>query len=222
MSTALINLKQLGYHYPGGDWIVKEVTFGLYPRQRVAIVGDNGSGKTTLLHLMLGLLPATQGAIEILGQRRRTEAEFAAIRTHIGLVFQAADDQVFCPTVLEDVAFGPLNQGYTMAQAHTISCQVLTQLGLQGYEHRLTHQLSGGEKRLVALAGVLAMQPQALLLDEPTTGLDQQAKQRLLTQLQQLPQALLIVSHDEAFLAQLALQCYELRDGSLQPMTQGH
>ncbi len=213
--AALVQLHALSYHYPNGRKVLNGLDLSLYPQQRIGISGDNGSGKTTLLHVMLGLFPASSGYIHILGQTRRTEAEFAAIRTQLGLVFQDADDQLFCPTVAEDVAFGPLNQGKTRAQAQQICEATLAQLGLSGYETRLTHQLSGGEKRLVALATVLAMQPQVLLLDEPTTGLDKQARQRLLTHLQALPQAMVVVSHDEGFLVELVQQRFELVGGQL-------
>lgn len=217
-SAALVQLQALSYQYSNGREVLNGLNLSLHPQQRLGISGDNGSGKTTLLQVILGLLPVSCGSIRIFGQIRRTEADFAAIRTQLGLVFQDVDDQLFCPTVAEDVAFGPLNQGKTRAQAQQISKAILAQLGLAGYETRLTHQLSGGEKRLVALATVLAMQPQALLLDEPTTGLDKQARQRLLQHLQALPQAMIVVSHDEAFLAQLVQQRFELVQGQLQPL----
>jgi cobalt/nickel transport system ATP-binding protein len=216
MPIPLIALQHLYYHYPTGKPILTGVNLSLFSGERIAIVGDNGSGKTTLLHLLLGLLFPVQGEIYIFGEKRQTEADFSPIRTRLGLLFQDADDQLFCPTVAEDVAFGPLNQGKTAREASALTRDVLQKLGLLEYENRLTHELSGGEKRLVALATVLAMQPDVLLLDEPTTGLDVHARQRLRQELNDLSHAMIIVSHDEAFLSQLSVQYYELKEGVLQ------
>jgi cobalt/nickel transport system ATP-binding protein len=171
----------------------------LHPGQRLALLGSNGSGKTTLLHLIVGLLQPAAGRIEVLGQLRRKEADFHEVRRRVGLLFQDADDQLFCPTVAEDVAFGPLNLGKPRDEVRSIVRHTLERLSLGGYEHRITYRLSGGEKRLVALATVLAMQPEVLLLDEPAGGLDEAARQRLRSVLATLPQAMLIVSHDRTF-----------------------
>lgn len=117
-----------------------------------------------------------------------------------GLVFQDADDQLFCPTVLDDVAFGPLNLGKTAGKAREIALQTLVMLGIEGFAGRITYKLSYGEKRLVALATVLAMQPDMLLLDEPTNGLDDRSKQRLNEVLRTLPQAMILISHEQEFM----------------------
>ena len=131
------------------------------------------------------------------------------------MLFQDPDDQLFCPTVLEDVTFGPLNQGRNMNEAMEIAQSVLSTLGLSGFEQRITYRLSGGEKRLVSLATVLAMEPEVLLLDEPTNGLDDETQQRLLEHLQSLPQAMVFVSHDRTFVEQLATRAVLLQDGKL-------
>ena len=138
----------------------------------MALLGPNGCGKTTLLHLIVGLLRPSAGQIEAFGRQRMAEADFHEVRRRVGLLFQDADDQLFCPTVAEDVAFGPLNLGKSRDEVRRIVAGTLDSLGLAGYEHRVTYRLSGGEKRLVALATVLAMQPEVLLLDEPSGGLD--------------------------------------------------
>jgi cobalt/nickel transport system ATP-binding protein len=143
------------------------------------------------------------------------EADFHEVRARAGLLFQDSDDQLFCPTVLEDVAFGPLNLGRTTEEARTDALRTLAALGLSGFEERVTHRLSAGEKRLVALATVLAMNPRVLLLDEPTNGLDEATETRLTELLAGMPQAMLIVSHDRRFLERLATRAVVLAEGRL-------
>jgi cobalt/nickel transport system ATP-binding protein len=195
--------------------LLQEVDLALYPGERVALVGPNGAGKTTLLQLLVGLHPPSAGEIWIFGQARRTEADFVPVRARVGLMFQDADDQLFCPTVLEDVAFGPLNLGRSPAEARDDAEQTLANLGLSDYADRVTYRLSAGEKRMVALATVLAMRPRVLLLDEPTTGLDQASEARLLDHLQDLDLAMLIVSHDLRVLRRLATRALRLSHGRL-------
>ena len=183
--------------------------------QRVGLVGSNGSGKTTLLWLIVGLLRAGGGRIELFGKNRSTEADFRAVRGRVGLLFQDADDQLFCPTVAEDVAFGPLNLGRSREDVRRLVADTLESLGLAGYEDRVTYKLSGGEKRLVSLATVLAMEPEMLLLDEPTSGLDEDSAERVTQILLALPQAMLIVSHDRALLQRLETRTVKLQGGSI-------
>jgi cobalt/nickel transport system ATP-binding protein len=199
MNAALVQFDQVDFSYSPDRPVLHQCSFCLEPGQRLALLGPNGSGKTTLLHLIVGLLRPERGQIEIFGKPRVGEADFHEVRRRVGLVFQNADDQLFCPTVAEDVAFGPLNLGKPRDEVRRIVSDTLQSLGLGGYEHRVTYRLSGGEKRLVALATVLAMQPEVLLLDEPTAGLDEAATQRLIEVLHGLPQAMLVVSHNRPF-----------------------
>jgi cobalt/nickel transport system ATP-binding protein len=134
------------------------------------------------------------------------------------LLFQDTDDQLFCPTVLEDVAFGPLNLGKTANEARDLAAATLHQVGLDGYEERVIHKLSGGEKRLVALAGVLAMSPDVVLLDEPCAGLDEAAEKRITEILLGLPHAMIVVSHHRGFLDAVVHETLRLQDGSFQPI----
>jgi cobalt/nickel transport system ATP-binding protein len=165
--------------------------------------------------LIVGLLRPDRGEIAIFGKPRREEGDFHEVRRRAGLLFQDADDQLFCPTVLEDVAFGPLNLGHDRTTVRHLVAQTLDRLGLSGYAHRITYKLSGGEKRLVALATVLAMQPEVLLLDEPTSGLDETSRRRLIEILQDLPQPMLMVSHDREFREAIAGRTVFLREGRL-------
>ena len=216
MSEALIDIRDVEFSYSPDRPVLGGCNFRLEPGQRVALTGANGSGKTTLLHMIVGLVRPSAGRIEIFGKERREEADFHEVRRRIGLLFQDSDDQLFCPTVAEDTAFGPLNLGLNRDQARQIVSQTLADLGLGGYENRITYQLSSGEKRLVALATVLAMQPDVLLLDEPTNSLDDQSAQRLLEILGRLPQAMILVSHDREFREKLTDQPFLLKQGHLE------
>jgi len=217
MSEPLIRFHDVDFSYNGNRPVLSRCNFALGADcdadRRVALIGPNGSGKTTLLHLVVGLLRPDSGVIEVFGKDRRREADFHEVRRRAGLLFQQADDQLFCPTVAEDVAFGPMNLGKARGEVRQIVAETLDRLGLSGYQRRITYRLSGGEKRLVALANVLAMQPEVLLLDEPTSGLDEQATARLVEILAGLPQAMIVVSHDRRFLEQTTSSTLELRDG---------
>ncbi|MAZ33219.1 MAG: energy-coupling factor ABC transporter ATP-binding protein [Thalassospira sp.] len=209
----LITVKNLHFTFSSGRKVLNGVNLSLRTGERLALLGANGAGKSSLLHCLMGLAPASSGEITILGSRCDTEAEFRTIRGRVGLLFQDSDDQLFCPTVLEDVMFGPLNLDQSREDAGKIALQTLSDLGLDGFENRITYQLSGGEKRLVALATVLAMSPEILLLDEPTNGLDADVEKRLIEILRSLPQAMLIISHDRLFLDQVATRSVLLQDG---------
>ena len=213
--TALIETRDLFYRYPRRGVVLDKVDFSLYPGERVALTGANGAGKTTFLHLLVGLKKAKGGEIHAFGQLRKEEKDFVEVRAKAGFLFQDPDDQLFCPTVLEDVAFGPLNLGRSRTDAISIARDTLASLGMEGFEDRITHQLSGGEKRMITLAAVLAMDPDVLLLDEPSNALDRDARQRLLDTLQALPHAMIIISHDDDFLNQLATRRVRLVDAQL-------
>jgi cobalt/nickel transport system ATP-binding protein len=210
----LFSLQDVSFGFANRS-VLRQVNFDLGAGERVALIGANGAGKTSLLHLLVGLHRPSSGRLMAYGQPCRREQDFRAVRLRTGLLFQDPDDQLFCPTVLEDLAFGPLNQGKTQQEALAICEQTLVTLGLEGFAERVTHKLSGGEKRLVSLATVLAMQPDVLLLDEPTNGLDEKTERRLIEHLEALPQAMLFVSHDRRFVERLASRAVLLQDGHL-------
>lgn len=212
----LLALRQVGFVYaPGGSPVFHGVDFALEPGQRIGLFGPNGCGKTTLLSVIMGLLPATSGEVRYLGRPMRTETDYAQLRRGIGLLMQNADDQILFPTVLDDVAFGPLNLGLSPAKAAVEAREALAFVGLQGFDDRLTHRLSGGEKKLVTLAGVLAMRPKALLLDEPTSSLDPATRHRLIHILNELDAAVLTVSHDWDFLNLVSGEFFTIDSGRL-------
>ena len=218
MSEPLIELQNITFTYPGASQpVFKDFNYRLLPGEHIGLIGPNGCGKTTLLHLIMGLLRPQVGRIVVLGQEVTKAKDFAEVRQKVGLLFQNADDQLFCPTVLEDVAFGPLNQGKSPAEATHIARETMERLGLTGFEDRVTYRLSGGEKKLVSLATVLAMQPQLLLLDEPTSGLDEATKHRLVHILNDLDIAYMIVSHEDGFLEHTVKHCCHVHEHCCQP-----
>ena len=182
MAEPIFALEHISFTYPGGRQVFRDMDFALYPDRKIGLYGPNGSGKTTFFRLIMGLAAPQEGRILFHGRPLETEKDFRELRCKVGLVLQHAEDQLFCPTVLEDVAFGPLNLGCTQDEARDRAASTLERLGLAGFENRLTHRLSGGEKKLVSLATVLVMEPEALLLDLPT--------------------ARIIISHDWDFLAE--------------------
>jgi len=212
---ALISISDVSFSYNGHAPALDHVSFQLSAGERVGLVGPNGSGKTTLFLLTMGLLYPSSGKIELFGEKMEHEEDFREVRQKIGLLFQDADDQLFCPTVLEDVAFGPLNQGRSQREARKIAVHTLTSLGLEGFENRVTHKLSGGEKRLVSLATVMAMKPEILLLDEPTTGLDAETTQRLISILTSLDLSYILISHDMDFIVKTTNKVYAMVHGTL-------
>jgi len=212
---SLIQFQDVTFGYEPDRSVLRGISFTLDRAQRVGIVGPNGCGKTTLLHLIVGLLRPASGCIRVFGAARSAERDFHEVRRRVGLVFQNPDDQLFCPTVLEDVAFGLMNLGKSRDEARRIAARTLDRLGLSGFEKRITYRLSGGEKRLVALASVLSMNPEVLLLDEPTAGLDEASRSRLLDVLGGLPQAMIFVSHERRFMDHLATDLMRLEDGGL-------
>ncbi|WP_209835548.1 ABC transporter ATP-binding protein [Ruegeria sp. HKCCE3926] len=214
----LIALEDICFSYPGQPPVLDGASLSLSAGQRLSLTGPNGAGKSTLLRILLGLQRPCSGTVTVFGQQRVEEVDFHEVRRRVGLVFQDADDQLFCPTVAEDVAFGPLNLGKTRDEALAIVDKVLGDLDLMHLKNRITHKLSGGEKRLVTLATVLAMEPEVLLLDEPTNALDTKNEARLLEILRALPQAILLVSHSPAFRLELAPDELDLRDGKLVPV----
>jgi len=215
MNDTLISLTDVSFAYTADRPVLSGCSFQLFAGERVGLGGPNGSGKSTLLALVVGLVRPDAGRVEAFGRPRASEKDFYEVRCRAGLLFQDADDQLFSPTVAEDVAFGPLNLGKSRNEVRRIVADTLRSLGLAGYEDRITYKLSGGEKRLVALATVLAMRPEVLLLDEPTAALDEAATERVTEILAGLPQSMILVTHDRPLLDKLATRLVVLKDGKL-------
>lgn len=211
----LLELRDISFSYAkGSPSLLEGINFSAQEKS-IGLIGPNGCGKTTVFQIIMGLLQADKGEILLQGRVVKDKKDFQQLRRKIGFLFQHSDDQLFSPTVLEDVAFGPLNMGKTPDEAREISVRTLEHLGLSGFEDRITHKLSGGEKKLVALATILSMEPELLLLDEPSNNLDPATRERLITILRELKQAYIIISHDLDFLASTCSRLYTITDKQL-------
>jgi cobalt/nickel transport system ATP-binding protein len=213
--SVIIQLEKVSFSYPNGRIVLKEADFSLAPGRKIGLIGYNGSGKSTFLHILVGLLNISGGTIRFFGEPVDSEKAFQKVRRHIGLVFQNSDDQLFSPTVIEDIAFGLLNQGKTPEEAREISRKLLADLDLADFEDRVTYRLSGGEKRLVALATVLVMEPRVLLLDEPFAGLDEHTRDHIIEILNNLDISFIIVSHEYDSLVQTTTDICSMAEGKI-------
>lgn len=219
-----IHIERLNYRYPNGTVALCDVSFSIQPREIVGLVGPNGAGKTTLQLHLNGLLPeshpdrlpeGTRTAVTV-GGLPMIKPNLREIRRRVGMLFQDPDDQLFCPTVREDVAFGPLNLGLPRAEVERRVAECLKAVGLEGVEQRGTMHLSFGERKRVCLAGVLACEPALLVLDEPTSNLDLRARRRFIQILQSCPAAQLIASHDLELILDLCSRVIVLNHGRIQ------
>jgi len=211
--TPLIEVRDLHFRYEYGTQALDVVNFTLLPGETVALLGANGSGKTTFVLHLNGVLQG-EGSITVCGLPLNKDT-LPAVRAKIGMVFQDSDEQLFMPTVLEDVAFGPLNLGLTPHDAMHKAEDALHQVGMEHAIGKAPYHLSAGEKKRVALAGVLAMDPEILVLDEPNTFLDPPSQSNLLHLLRSLPQAKLVITHHIAFATALANRAVFFEKGKL-------
>jgi cobalt/nickel transport system ATP-binding protein len=196
ISPPTVVVDRVHYQYPDGPLALAEISFRLQPGESAAVVGPNGAGKTTLFLSLSGIISPQQGRIQIAGLDLSRPGDRKLWPSRAGIIFQNSDDQIFNTTVLDDVAFGPLNLGLPPEEVRLRVAESLRQVGLEGYEQRTPFHLSGGEKRRVAIAGVLAMKPQVLLLDEPSMFLDPRGRRELIKLLRSLPVTKIIASHD--------------------------
>ncbi len=196
----IIEIDGLDFTYASGRTIFKNFSMALPDNLLLGLSGPNGAGKTTLLQLIMGLEKLQGGTIRLLGQVCRAEADFKPLRPKLGYLFQDPDDQLFSPTVLEDAAFGPLNMGLKQKEAKAKALASLELAGIAHLQARVCYTLSGGEKKLAALAGILALDPVALLLDEPSAGLSEDSTRDVAALIKKLSLPGIVVSHDRAFL----------------------
>lgn len=211
----IIDISDLSFGYPGSPLILDSIDLRVRQKDCIGLMGSNGSGKTTLFRVIMGLIKPVSGKMLIFEKPVHDEKDFREVRKRIGLLFQDADDQLFSPTVLEDVAFGPLNLGSTMDEAIQTARETLDFLGMSGFENRVTYKLSGGEKRMISLATVLAMKPEMLLLDEPTSGLDSKTHAKLTEVLTEINLPCMIISHEMDFLEKTTDKIFLMENGKI-------
>ena len=212
MSTPVLDLRGLAFRYPGSQQALFGVDLHVHAGERVALLGPNGAGKTTLVLHLNGVLRAGAGTVSISGLSV-DDANLAEIRRRVGIVFQDPDDQLFMPTVRDDVAFGPANLGLRGAELEARVAMALAAVGVADLADRVPHHLSFGQRRRVAIATVLAMEPDILVLDEPTSNLDPASRRELADILRALPVTVLMVTHDLPYAAELCERSLILSGG---------
>lgn len=209
----LLTIKDLSYDYPDGHTALKGISLKVRKGEKVGLVGSNGAGKSTLLLHLNGILQGN-GEIEVAGCPVTPE-NLGVIRSSVGLVFQDPDDQLFSPTVFEDVAFGPLYMGLPEEEVRLRVLAALEAVGMESRSDRAPHRMSLGEKKLVSIATVLAMQPKLLALDEPTAALDARSRRRLTGVLQRLEETIVVATHDLSLVSEVLERTIVLDEGTL-------
>ena len=208
-----IEVHNLSYSYPDGHPALNAISLRIAPGEKVALVGPNGAGKSTLMLHLNGILTG-KGDVEVCGLKVE-QKNFSRVRASIGLVFQNPDDQLFSPTVFDDVAFGPLYQGLGAEETTKRVEAALSAVRMNGYAERVSHHLSVGEKKRIAIATVLSMNPEALALDEPTAGLDPRARRTLINLLRELPITMLVSTHDMKLVQELFPRTIVMDEGQV-------
>lgn len=193
-----IHVDGLSFNYPDGHPALRSVSLAIEPGEKVALLGRNGAGKSTLILHLNGIFPVQQGGVRVcnIDLKGCSKGDLARVRASVGLVFQQPDDQLFSPTVFDDVAFGPIYQGLQESEVRARVAQALADVHMGDFGNRVSHHLSVGQKKRIAIATVLSMQPEVLVLDEPTAGLDPRGRRELITLLRELPQTMLVSTHD--------------------------
>lgn len=214
MSHHRVEMKHVTYHYPDGNRGIEDVSLLLHHGESVGIIGANGAGKSTLLMLLLGILFPKEGEV-LVGDILVTAKTLSMIRQRVGLVMQQADDQLFMTTVYDDVAFGPRNEGLGEEEVAVRVSDALETVGLGHLAKRAPYKLSGGEKKSVSIAAVLSMEPDILLMDEPTAGLDPKARRRLINLLNGFRHTKIITSHDLDMILDTCSRVLVLKNGNL-------
>ena len=210
----VVQIRELQFAYPDGHVALKGIDLSICEGEKVALVGPNGAGKSTLMLHLNGILNPSEGEVSIggLGMENRN---LPVIRALVGLVFQNPDDQLFSPTVFDDVAFGPLHMGLPEEEVYQRVGEALAAVQMSDFGDRLSHHLSMGQKKRIAIATVLAMQPQILILDEPSAGLDPRARRALINLLRELPITMLISSHDLRMVEELFPRMVVMDEGEI-------
>ncbi len=213
-NTPAIETSQLFFTYPDGHAVLKSVTCSIKAGEKVALIGPNGAGKSTFMSLLNGVELPTNGQVHINGTRVE-KASLIEIRRKIGIVFQDPDDQLFCPTVYDDVAFGPLNLGLPRDEVDKRVQESLALVGLEGFDERSSYHLSFGERKRLALATVLSYRPEILVFDEPSTNMDPLNRRKLINWLKSSDKTILLCTHDLDIALEVCDRCILLTDGKI-------
>jgi cobalt/nickel transport system ATP-binding protein len=218
-AKAVLSTENLGFTYPDGTEAIKNINISIEKGEKVAIIGSNGAGKSTLFSHFNGLNEPTEGLIKIDGKPIvYKKKELMKVRQKVGFVFQKPDDQLFAPSVIEDVAFGPMNLGLSLEEVDKRVKKSLELVGMSGFESKPPHHLSGGQQKRVSIAGVIAMCPEIMILDEPTAGLDPQGVEQVLKILNDLNKrgmSIIISSHDVEMITEFADKIFVLHHGEI-------
>lgn len=206
-----VSVQNLSFSFPGQEHVLNNLDLDVMPGEKVGIIGPNGSGKTTLFLLLAGILPPDSGFLSVLDSPVKT----GSFNSNLGFVFQNPDDQLFCPTVRDDLAFGLHNIGYSKEEADSMIDTYLTRIEMSDLAERPPHNLSGGEKRMISIAGVIVMNPTVVILDEPESSLDSRARRQLIDFLKDSAETLLIASHDLEFLLETCERTALLDNGRI-------
>lgn len=209
----MLEFRNVSFSYEPGTPVLDNLSFHIRKGETVGLIGANGAGKSTIMKLMLGLLPA-QGKILVDGMPV-TKQNLPPIRQKIGFVLQDSDNQMFMPTVYEDMIFGPRNYGLSREEADARVDRVLRELGLENLKHRHNHKISGGEKRMAAIATILAMEPEMIVMDEPSTALDPVNRRRVISTINSRKETKLIASHDLDMILDTCQRVILLNHGSI-------
>ncbi|MDX9900199.1 MAG: ABC transporter ATP-binding protein [Aliarcobacter sp.] len=213
-----VNLRAISYENEDKQ-IFKDISLNLGHEEKIAIVGSNGSGKSTLLKIIAGLINPSSGYIEVFHEKMNNLKDFSKYRSDIGYLPQDVTNHFLCPTVIEDVIFSLRAKGISKEDALNQGKQILQELQISHLENRVIFDLSGGEQKIVALAGLLILKPKILLLDEPTNALDEQSEKRIVEILNSIKKSMIIVSHHRSFINSLVSKVYRLDGGSLGEMS---
>ncbi len=209
-----VTLKNLSYQN-GGNILCRNIDLNITHKEKIAIIGPNGCGKTTLLNIIAGLQDKSSGTLEIFHNEIKSQDDYGPFRDMVGYLFQNSDNQFLSPVVIDDVAFSLLSSGISRDEALLKSRMILKDLGILHLENKIVYNLSGGEKKLVALAGVLVTEPKLMLLDEPTSGLDYKMQIRLVEILKDIDKSIIIVSHQKEFIDSIVDKIYEITPDGL-------
>ncbi|MCD6231925.1 ABC transporter ATP-binding protein [Candidatus Aerophobetes bacterium] len=210
----VISIRNLEYIYPDGTKALEDINLDIFKDESVGLIGPNGAGKSSLLLHLNGILRGTKGAVKVLGMEIE-DKNLAKIRQKVAIVFQEPDDQLFMPTVFDDVAFGPLNLGYSKEKVKERVKKALKKVRMEDYEDKCSHHLSLGEKRKVSIATVLSMDPEILILDEPTISLDPRARRELIEFLKELNMTKIIAGHDLELIVEICSRVVLLDEGKI-------